>query len=77
MAIADRLRAPSQPARPCAVGRVLEAATDEDRAALVAALDDPAISTATIFRALRDEGHRASYPVVRVHRTGECCCVDR
>ena len=77
MAIADRLKAPPVKHRLCAVGRILDTVSNEDRTALTAALDDPAFTTADIARAVRAEGHHVSYPTVRVHRTGACCCGDR
>ena len=74
MTIADRLAAPSVRSQPCALGRLIAAADQADAEALTAALADPAFSTADIHRAIRNEGHTMSYPVVQRHRTGGCGC---
>jgi hypothetical protein len=74
MTIAQRLTKPPMKRVRCGVGRILDTLSTEDRAALTAALDDPKFTTTGITAAIRAEGHRTSYTVVRVHRTGACCC---
>lgn len=79
MSLAAALEAEAErgPGPLCTVGKLLDDLADADRGALQAALDDPSMTSARIFRALRK-----SFPGLRVpqqetlqrHRKGECRC---
>jgi len=55
--------------RVCALARSL---SEEDAAALDAAMVDESITGAAISRALKNEGHELSPVMVNRHRNGEC-----
>ena len=59
---------------PCTVGLLMDFMTEDDRAALVAALADPAIESRTIWRVLVEEGHEISDTPIGRHRRGMCLC---
>ena len=78
MGLADAIaEATRRPGTLCTVGRVRDALNDADRAALDAALADPAISAQQIMRALRAEGHEATRSPIERHRRGDCACGPR
>ena len=56
----------------CTTCAAINEANDEDRAALVAAMDDPRISNAGLARILREEGFHVGESALRRHRKGEC-----
>jgi hypothetical protein len=56
----------------CALCNVLDTLPKDDRAALVAAVEDATFTGAAISRALKSEGHNISGPMVIRHRKGDC-----
>lgn len=56
----------------CSLHQLLDELPSEDRKALEAALADEAFSSASIMRALRDEGHDFGYTTISRCRKGEC-----
>ena len=64
----------AQKGPPCTVGLLLKFMTADDRAALIAALDDPSIQSRTIWRVLVEEGHEISDTPISRHRRGMCLC---
>ena len=64
----------AQKGPPCTVGLLLAFMTADDRAALIAALDDPSIQSRTIWRVLVEEGHEISDTPIGRHRRGMCLC---
>lgn len=56
----------------CSTCTVISEANDEDKAALLAAMDDPRISNAGLSRILREEGYEIGDSALRRHRKGEC-----
>lgn len=76
MTLADDLRAaagePKGP--PCSTRLLLGRLSIEDRAALMAALEDPMVTTAIIARVLRARGHDTSAHNLQRHRRGDCKC---
>ncbi len=67
---ADQVRA----GPPCSMRAAIEAQEGDDLAALLAALDDPKITAASISRALTAVGHKVSGATIRRHCVGECSC---
>ena len=59
---------------PCTVGLLLQFMTEDDKAALIAALADPSIESRTIWRVLVEEGHEISDTPIARHRRGMCLC---
>lgn len=56
----------------CKVCKLLEGVNDEERKAIQAVLDNPAISTRSIHDAFRVRGIRADRDRVQAHRQGKC-----
>ena len=56
----------------CTTCAAIADADPEDRAALLAAMDDPRISNAGLARILREEGFHVGESALRRHRKGEC-----
>lgn len=50
----------------------MEQLAAEDRKAFEAALVDKSFATASLLRALRDEGYDVGYSTLQRHRNGEC-----
>lgn len=76
MSFADALRREHQPqarAR-CSVLIVAEQLDDADRAALIDAMTDPAISSSSIARALMSIGHSVRQHTINRHRRKDCSC---
>lgn len=44
----------------------------EDRQALLAAMDDPAVEQMQVYRALKAEGHEMTHDTVGRHYRGQC-----
>lgn len=61
----------------CVVYKIRQALDAKDRAAVDAALEDPAISGKAIARVLADAGHPVSGNSVSHHRRGDCRCDQR
>ncbi len=59
---------------PCSMSTAIAAQEGDDLAALLAALDDPKVTAASISRALTAVGHKVSGATVRRHCAGECSC---
>lgn len=60
--------------RTCAVKLVIETLTPDDHADLVAAFNDPSVTSAAIYRALNHRGSNVSQFSLQRHRRGECRC---
>lgn len=58
----------------CAMGRILDQASDEARERIQAALDGEHIAHDWITLKLRNAGQPISRTSVRAHRRGECRC---
>ena len=56
----------------CSICALLPTLDKDDRAALLAAFDNPDITSAVITRALRGQGHAVREEGLRRHRKGEC-----
>ena len=56
----------------CGICAVLKVLSPSDAKSLVAALDDPTFTAASIHRALKAEGHLASASTVLRHRNKNC-----
>lgn len=78
MSLADRLSkpAPRTPHPRCGIAVLLDALTDDDKAAVQTALDGDWTSGA-IATELQAEGHQVSHQTVARHRRGECSCEPR
>lgn len=81
MTLSDRLDSakPSVRGTPCRIAVIMDALSDRDRDALVAALSvpkgDPArLSNVKIAEALKSEGYGIHYKSVETHRKGACRC---
>lgn len=76
MTLADRLSEPQlvKKGPACSVATILRRSTEEDAAALTAALADERFLLAHIHAALQAEGHPISQGTLRRHRRGECAC---
>lgn len=56
----------------CKVCLTLKAMSDEDRADLQAAMDDPVFAATGISRALKSEGYEVSDQMIQRHRRNDC-----
>ena len=74
MSLAASLRdaAQSRSGRPCNTCVLIDVLPSKDRVALVAALEDEALSTQAIWRAIDAEGYDLSVQSLRRHRSGGC-----
>lgn len=75
MALADTLAARKGDTKKgprCSAHVLLEQLSTEDRKALEAAMRDSGFATASLVRALRDEGYEFGYTTIARHRNGEC-----
>lgn len=59
---------------PCSISLIVAALGDDDRRALLDALDDPSVSSSTIWRALRANGIEVALTTIQRHRRKECLC---
>ena len=62
---------------PCSMGVILDALTDDERAQMLEAFDDKAITGAVIADVLSRHGHKITGPTVIRHRQGRCACGAR
>ena len=67
-------RAMTSSEKPCKVTRILNVMSDEDVAAVRAALADPEVQTMAILRALNATGHKVGSSTLSLHRRGGCTC---
>lgn len=58
----------------CGMVKLLATMSDEDRADVQRALDNPTVTVAAIDRALRKHGYVTNPTTMRRHRRGDCCC---
>ena len=56
----------------CGICALIKTMNPADAKALIAALDDPTFTAASIHRALKAEGHTASASIVLRHRNKNC-----
>lgn len=64
----------SRPRSSCVVAAALAGLADEERAQLVAALAEPAITHTAISKWLKAREQKSSEQTIRRHRNRECCC---
>lgn len=77
MGLGEEIRAAQSERRggpKCGVARTLESLSDEDRADLIAAMDDPDVMHSTIARVLDGRGFALRDQTVQRHRNGKCAC---
>lgn len=74
-ALDDQAGAPRRAA--CTVSLLLDELSADDRAALIAAMDDVRLSGAAIARALATIGHQMRSHNIQRHRRKECSCDSR
>ena len=60
--------------KPCKVTKILNVMSDEDSAAVRAALANPDVQTTAILRALNTTGHKVGSSTLSRHRRGGCTC---
>lgn len=76
MGLADSLRAEQERGVKkgplCSVCVLISQLPKADAEALMVALEDPAVQTSVIFRALRNEGFQTSSTTIGRHRKREC-----
>jgi hypothetical protein len=56
----------------CLTCQMVEALSEEDRAAFAKACADPRISNTALSKILREEGYQIGDSALRRHRKGEC-----
>lgn len=74
MSLSDALKyeASRKPGPRCSICILIPTLDKPEAAALVAALDDGAVTSSAISRALNSEGHEIRAETVRRHRAKEC-----
>ena len=78
MSLADLIQAEGKTSgSSCTFETIHRNLNPEDLAALNTALNDKAVTSAQIHRALVKAGHTVSGSTVRRHRAGDCTCVPR
>ena len=61
--------------KPCAIGRILERLSPEERPTLQAALDERSISHFSIVRWIKKRGLETTDTTLATHRNARCRCV--
>lgn len=74
MGLLEEARAESRRRTVCSVTLLVERLAGEDRADLLAALDEEGVTGEAIAAALRRRGHQIAGQTVARHRAGRCSC---
>ena len=76
MTLAERLAVPSTVRKgpSCSVSAVMENLSEDDRGALVAALENNRYTHKIIYEALIAEGHYVAITAIGRHRRSDCAC---
>lgn len=73
MALLDRLQQLDAAPR-CKLARLIDTLNDEEATLLKAHLDNPKITTYSIWTTLREEGYKANRGTIQAHRSHTCLC---